>query len=126
MFFANKHLNILRTLCDFKNKGKGFCLSLVKTIMLHNQYQNTAAKYCMLLIAKVNLRPNPTAWKWSKCGVFSGTNTGKYGPKITPYLDIFHAVASFSAMQLRIVLVHRDKDVFRILSNIYDRTFLQK
>ena len=37
--------------------------------------------------------------KLSKCGVFSGPhfpvfspNTGKYGPEITPYLDIFHAV----------------------------------
>ena len=35
----------------------------------------------------------------SKCGVISGPyfplfglNTGKYGPEITPYLDIFHAV----------------------------------
>ena len=35
----------------------------------------------------------------SKCGVFSGpyfpalsANTGKYRPKKTPYLDIFHAV----------------------------------
>ena len=52
-----------------------------------------------------------TAWKVSKCGVISGSyfpifglnteiisififnpNTGKYGPKITPYSDIFHAV----------------------------------
>ena len=33
-----------------------------------------------------------TAWKLSKYGVFSGPNTGKYGPKKTPYLDTFHAV----------------------------------
>ena len=39
------------------------------------------------------------AWKVSKCGVISGPNfpvfwlnTEKYGPEITPYLDIFHAV----------------------------------
>ena len=39
------------------------------------------------------------AWKVSKYGVISGlyfpvfsSNTGKYGPEITPYLDTFHAV----------------------------------
>ena len=39
-----------------------------------------------------------TAWKISKCGVFSGPyfpafglNTGNYGPEKTPYLDTFHA-----------------------------------
>ena len=39
-----------------------------------------------------------TAWKVSKHGVISGPdfpvfspNTGKYGPEITPYLDIFYA-----------------------------------
>ena len=42
---------------------------------------------------------NCTAWKVSKHEVFSGPyfsvfspNTGKYGPKKTSYLDIFHAV----------------------------------
>ena len=41
-----------------------------------------------------------TALKVFKYGVFSGpyfpvfsSNTGKYGPEITPYLDTFHAVA---------------------------------
>ena len=40
-----------------------------------------------------------TAWKVSKYGVISrpyfpvlGLNTGKYGPEITLYLDILHAV----------------------------------
>ena len=28
----------------------------------------------------------------SKYVVFSGPNTGKYGPQKTPYLDTFHAV----------------------------------
>ena len=28
----------------------------------------------------------------SKYGVISSPNIGKYGPEITPYLDIFHAV----------------------------------
>ena len=43
--------------------------------------------------------PESTVWKVSKYGVISapwipviGPNTGKYGPEITPYLDIFHAV----------------------------------
>ena len=43
-----------------------------------------------------------TAWKVSTYEVFSGpyfpvfrTNTGKYGPEKTPYLDTFHAVRSF-------------------------------
>ena len=42
-----------------------------------------------------------TAWRNSKYGVISGPyfpafglNTGKYGPKITKYLDTFHAVNS--------------------------------
>ena len=33
-----------------------------------------------------------TAWKMSKYGVFSGPNTGKYGPEKTPHLDTFYAV----------------------------------
>ena len=33
-----------------------------------------------------------TVWKVSKCGVFSGLNTGKYGPEKTPYLDTFQVV----------------------------------
>ena len=33
-----------------------------------------------------------TAWKVSKYGVFSGPNTGKYGPGKTPYLDTFQTV----------------------------------
>ena len=44
-----------------------------------------------------------TAWKASKYVVFSGpyfpvfsTNTGKYGPEKTPYLDTFHAVWFFT------------------------------
>ena len=31
-------------------------------------------------------------WKWSKYGVFSGPNAGKYGPEKTRYLGTFHAV----------------------------------
>ena len=33
-----------------------------------------------------------TAWKVSKYRVISGSNTGKYVPELTPYLDTFHAV----------------------------------
>ena len=44
----------------------------------------------------------------SKYGVFSGRyfpvfspNTGKYGPEITPYLDIFHAVDSTASKKIQ-------------------------
>ena len=33
-----------------------------------------------------------TVWKVSKYGVFSSSNTGKYGSEKTPYLDTFDAV----------------------------------
>ena len=33
-----------------------------------------------------------TLWKVYKYGVFSGPNTGNYGPEKAPYLDTFHAV----------------------------------
>ena len=36
----------------------------------------------------------------SKYGVFSGPNTGKYGPEKTPYLDTFHAVKGDIAVTL--------------------------
>ena len=46
-----------------------------------------------------NYTSRNTAWKVSKYGVISGPyfsvlalNTGKYGLKITPYLDTFYAV----------------------------------
>ena len=32
-----------------------------------------------------------TAWKVSKYGVISGSNTGKHGLEITQYLDPYHA-----------------------------------
>ena len=35
-----------------------------------------------------------TAFKVSKYGIFSGPNTGKYGPEKAPYWDTFHAVIS--------------------------------
>ena len=37
-------------------------------------------------------RKNNTVGKVSKYGVFSGPNTGKYGPVKTPCLDTFHTV----------------------------------
>ena len=49
---------------------------------------------------------NYTVWKVSKYGVISGPyfpvfspNTGKYEPEITPYLDTFHAVIIYKAIQ---------------------------
>ena len=61
----------------------------------------------MIFYDEYNRKPNKiwvdksseiyTAWKLSKYGVISGSyflvfssNTGKYGPEITPYLDTFH------------------------------------
>ena len=38
-----------------------------------------------------------TVWKVSKYEVFSGPNTGKYGPETTPYLDTFHQVEDIDA-----------------------------
>ena len=45
-----------------------------------------------------------TGWKVSKYRVISGPyfpvfglNTGKYGPEITPYLDTFHVVFSYTS-----------------------------
>ena len=44
---------------------------------------------------------NNTSWKVFKYGVFSGlcfpvftSNTGKYGPQKTPYLETFHAICN--------------------------------
>ena len=39
----------------------------------------------------------------SKYGVFSGPNTGKYGPEKTLYLDIFHAVYSLHKNEVFLV-----------------------
>ena len=45
-----------------------------------------------LFTLQANATKKNTAWKKSKYGVLSGTNTGKYGPDKTPYLDTFHAM----------------------------------
>ena len=56
---------------------------------------------CVLYLKnlKAQVVLNITAWKMSKYGVISvlyfpvfSPNTGKYGPEITPCLDIIHAV----------------------------------
>ena len=41
-----------------------------------------------------------TAYKVSKYGVFSGPNTGEYGPEKTPYLVIFHAAIRTTRLKL--------------------------
>ena len=41
-----------------------------------------------------------TAWKVSKCGVFSGPNTGKFGPEKALYLDTFHGVVHFTCEKI--------------------------
>ena len=57
-----------------------------------------------------------TAWKVSEYGVFSGPyfpvfelNTGKYRPKITRYLDTFHAMR---ALQESIIWYERKSIIF--------------
>ena len=50
--------------------------------MLYRYYLKTS-----FLVAVIG-----TAWKAPKYGVFSGPNTGKYGPQKFPYLDTFHSV----------------------------------
>ena len=40
-----------------------------------------------------------TAWKVSKCGVFSGPYFLAFRPEKTPYLDTFHAVYSLYIIQ---------------------------
>ena len=42
---------------------------------------------------KMTMIKTVTVWKVSKYGVFSGPNTGKYGPEKAPYLDTLHAVS---------------------------------
>ena len=46
-----------------------------------------------------------TTSKVSKCGVFSGSNTGKYEPEKTPYFDTFHAV-SVSSYKVLVATSH--------------------
>ena len=36
----------------------------------------------------------------SKYGVLCGSNAGKYGPEITPYLGTFHAVRAIAKLTL--------------------------
>ena len=54
-----------------------------------------------------------TAWKVSKYGVFSGPNTGKYGPEKTPYLDTFHAVR-FALVYSFILRLSLDLEIYFI------------
>ena len=56
-----------------------------------------SCKFLTIKDGKINMKKmNPTCnlhcVKVSKYGVFSGPNTGKYGPEKTPYLDTFHVV----------------------------------
>ena len=66
----------------------------------------------------IHLKRYITAWKVSKYGVFSGPNTGKYGPKKTPYLDTFHAVFN--------TLIWDDWHVFLIAVNLITRLLLDE
>ena len=53
-----------------------------------------------------------TALKVSKYGVIFGSNTGKYIPEITPYLDTFHAVLVLWCVK------NRERDWYEIVKNV--------
>ena len=71
-----------------------------------NNSSNSSEEWLIIMIIIITTTTGITiiiriiiAWKVSKYGVISGPNfpvfglnTEKYGPEITPYLDIFHAV----------------------------------
>ena len=52
--------------------------------------------YAKSIILSQSSREVVTAWKVSKCGVFSGPYFPVFGPKKSPYLDTFHAVFHMS------------------------------
>ena len=56
-----------------------------------------------------------TAWKVSINGVFSGPNTGKYGPEKTTYLDTFHAVGEAETAVKRLKLDNQNYVIARDL-----------
>ena len=75
-------------------------VSMLHIYVKNAHFQSESTSYLPNLVSQTQERNNPnklfvifdTAWKMSKYGLFSGPNTGKYGPEKTPYLDILHAV----------------------------------
>ena len=79
-----------------RNKSHHNTLQLISNRKLKNAIKYLLKKSKKILQA---FRLWNTAWRVSKCGVFSGPyfpvfrlNTGKYGPEKTPCLDTFHAM----------------------------------
>ena len=56
--------------------------------LIFNNWLHVGTFVCPVLLLQIC----NTAGKMSKYGVFSGPNTGKYGPEKTPYLNTFHAM----------------------------------
>ena len=110
------------------------CDQLRKSIVLKNTLVSEKTLWSLQLnnITEKHIKAI-TAWKVSKYGVISGQyfpvfelNTGKYGPEITPYLDIFHEVFFpwfFYFVQLTFCGIAREKllpsTVFQRNENIH-------
>ena len=62
-----------------------------------------------------------TMWKVSKYVVFSGPNTGKYGPEKASYLDTFHAVCRSITMKNYTILTKKTLESVHWYSSV---TFL--
>ena len=70
----------------------GSCLIDIVLISLRDRDFISFLRKINRNLIKILLQNTFTAWKVSKYGVFSGPNTGEYGPENTPYWDTFHAV----------------------------------
>ena len=101
---CRRYTSILRyPICGFNNwmQTRLFCINL-KFELQYKCSKNLIKGVSTFLVSNEVYIKSPTAWKVFKYGVFfSGPyfsvlelNTGKYGPKKTPYLDTFQAVTN--------------------------------
>ena len=60
-----------------------------------------------------------TAWKVPKYGVFSGLNTGKYGPEKTPYLETFVEVRNTFIWNIFVQPLVCRTWVWCVISNVF-------
>ena len=95
--------NFSRTCERFRTEIGQFLYKKGKVVVLEKVWQTKLSMIFMKVLVNLSNRKSwhrITAWKVSKYGIFSGpyfpgkfsTNTGKYGPEKTPYLDIFCAM----------------------------------
>ena len=81
-------------------------------IFIAIELESTSNLSCNFCYDLQNILEFYTAWKVFKYGVFSGPNTGIYGPEKTSYLDTFHAVY-FHLFVQRLLAFHFDfKNIF--------------